>query len=340
MVSRLAMAMAEGGLELPETGDIAVFGPGPEGDLSRLPMQRCHIISGFKPDHDHFTKLGFQCFTTPQGRYGAAVIYVPRAKALARALVAEAVRITDGPVIVEGAKTDGVESLLKECRKRVEISGPISKAHGKVFWFNSGASQSAGASQGAGAGFEDWAAEPAQEIEGGFITAPGVFSADAIDPASKLLADHLPAKLGARVADLGGGWGYLSARALERGDIVALDLVEASHEALECARRNIGDTRANLHWADARTWRPEAMLDTVICNPPFHNGRAADPDLGRGFIRAAAAMLKPMGQLWLVANRHLPYEATLAEYFKEVTEITGDNRFKLLHGARLSRKRR
>ncbi len=327
-LSRLAVALAQGGLELPDAGNIAVFAPGSEVDVAALPKERCHILTDFKPDHDHFTRLGFSCFTKPQGRYGAAVILVPRAKALARARVAQAAQITDGPVIVEGAKTDGVESLLKDCRKRVEVSGPISKAHGKVFWFQGGA------------GFEDWAAGEAQTIEGGFITAPGVFSADAIDPASKFLADHLPVHLGARLADLGGGWGYLSARALERGDIVSLDLVEASQDALECARLNITDARLKLHWADARTWRPEAMLDAVICNPPFHTGRAADPDLGRSFITAAAGMLKPSGQLWLVANRHLPYEPTLEEHFKDLREIAGDNRFKLLMAARPSRKRR
>ena len=324
-VSRLPVAMAEGGLILPEVGNIAVFAPRAGADLTALTLERCHIISDFKPDFDHFAGLGFQCFTKPQGRYSAAVICLPRAKALARALVAQAARVTDGFVIIDGAKTDGVETLLRDCRKRVAITGPISKAHGKVFWLS------------AGTGFADWAAGEAQEIEGGFITAPGVFSADGIDPASQLLADHLPRKLGARVADLGGGWGYLSARTLERGDIVALDLVEAGHSALECARRNITDARVKFHWADACVWRPEALLDTVICNPPFHTARAADPDLGRGFIRAAAAMLKPAGQLWLVANRHLAYETTLADCFTEVTEITGDNRFKVLRGARPSR---
>jgi len=34
-----------------------------------------------------------------------------------------------------------------------------------------------------------------------------------------------------------------------------------------------------------------------------------------GFIHAAAAMLRPGGACWLVANRHLPYEAPLAQAF-------------------------
>jgi len=328
--SRLSLAVEAGLLEWPEAGRIALFAPREGADLSSLPTARCHLISGSKPDHDHFGGLGLACAVQPEGRYAASVIFLPRAKALARALIAQAASVTDGPLIVDGAKTDGVDSILKECRKRADLSAPVNKAHGKLFWF--------AAPQGA---FDDWAAPERQEIEGGFTTAPGVFSADGIDPASKLLADHLPPKLGRHVVDLGGGWGYLSARALEgRDEIEALHLIEADHTALDCARQNLPDARVTLHWEDATRWRPETALDCVITNPPFHAGREADPDLGRAFIRAAAACLKPGGQLWLVANRHLPYEAEIERHFTRVEEAAGNTRFKILHGRGPSRKGR
>ena len=78
------------------------------------------------------------------------------------------------------------------------------------------------------------------------------------------------------------------------------------------------------------TFKPETVVDAVVCNPPFHTARAADPGLGAGFIRAAAKMLHPGGTLWLVANRHLPYEQALREHFGDVAEIGGDTRFKIL----------
>ncbi|RKT34626.1 16S rRNA (guanine1207-N2)-methyltransferase [Roseovarius halotolerans] len=326
---RLSLALEAGDLVLPEAARIAVFAPREGDDLSPLPKAFCHVITGFRPDHDYFAGLGYACAVAPEGRYGAALVCLPRAKARARALIAEAVAVTDGPVIVDGAKTDGVESVLKECRKRAIVTGPVNKAHGKLFSFP------------AGPGFEDWAAHGPDTIEGGFVTAPGVFSADGIDPASRFLADHLPAKLGKTLADLGGGWGYLSARALEgRDEIEALHLIEADHAALGCARQNLPDARVLLHWEDATRWRPDTALDCVITNPPFHTGREADPELGRAFIRAAAACLKPGGQLWLVANRHLPYEAEMERHFTRVEEAAGDTRFKILHGRGPSRKGR
>jgi len=76
-----------------------------------------------------------------------------------------------------------------------------------------------------------------------------------------------------------------------------------------------------------------------VMNPPFHTGRAADPSLGRSFISAARAMLTPGGHLWLVANRHLPYEAALGEAFRNVDQIGTDSGFKVYHASRPVRPR-
>jgi 16S rRNA (guanine1207-N2)-methyltransferase len=320
--SRLSLAL-EAGLALPSTGTIAVYGPRADMDLSDLPKDRLVLVSGFKPDVDAFTARGFQCQTQPV-EAAAAMVILPRAKALARAMIAQ---VATAPlVIVDGQKTDGIESVLKELKKREAIQGTISKAHGKLFWFAPTSD------------FSDWQAQPARVQ--GFVTRPGVFSADGIDPASALLIQHLPEKLSGKIADLGTGWGYLSASVLaDHPAIKEMHLVEAEHSALDCARENVTDARASFHWADATRWTAPARLDAVIMNPPFHVGRAAEPDLGRAFIATAAASLAPNGQLWLVANRQLPYEAALAALFTQVDEIGGDKRFKILHATRPTRQR-
>ena len=328
MSARLRMALDAGGLVLPETGTVHVLLPTPDIDLSALPQERVQIVQPFKPHFDHFQRFGFDCVAESDTSSALSMLCLPRAKALARAQIFEACQHTTGLIVVDGQKTDGIDSLLKEVRKRVDVMGPLSKAHGKIFWFAADASA-----------FQDWQAPPAQLVDG-FLTAPGVFSADGIDPASKLLGDVLPAKPGAHVADLGGGWGYLSARLLANPKIQTLDLVEADHIALTCARQNVTDPRARFHWADALSWAPEGRIDTVVMNPPFHTGRTAEPSLGRDFIGAAARVLAPSGSLWMVANRHLPYEATLAGSFAKVQEIAGDTRFKVLHATRPSRPRR
>ncbi|NIZ11607.1 class I SAM-dependent methyltransferase [Pseudooceanicola sp. HF7] len=322
--TRLALALEEGGLSLAD-GPVAVLAPREGTDLSALPKDRLRIVTGFHPDHAAFRDAGYACALGPDcalkadGRFAAVLVCLPRAKALARALIAAARGMTDGPVIVDGQKEDGVDSLLKDCRRRASVEGPINKAHGKLFWFTDG-------------DFADWAEGPAREATPGFITRPGVFSADGVDPASALLAEVLPPLKG-RVADLGAGWGWLAAQVLRQPGVTALDLVEADHGALDCARRNITDERARFHWDDARRWQPEVKLDAVVMNPPFHTARSQDPELGRAFIRAASAMLRPQGQLFMVANAHLGYEGVLDEGFASVEALGGTRSFKLFRAS-------
>ena len=321
--SRIDLALDSGALVLPPEGRIAVYRAQTSDDLSRLPQDRVVVLTGFKPDHDHFAA---RYAVDPAPPYAAAIVCLPRAKAQARALIAQAAAqvAPGGLVVVDGQKTDGVDAVLKDLRGRVALSDSLSKAHGKL------------ASFPAGPGLDDWAAR-AMLIDGGFQTLPGVFSADAPDRGSALLAAALPAKLGPKVADLGAGWGYLSRAVLARDGVKRLEVVEAEADALACARVNITDERARFHWADATTFRPENLVETVVCNPPFHTGRDADPGLGAAFITAARRMLAPDGVLWLVANRHLPYDATLAALFLEVEDAGGDAAFRVIRARKPKR---
>ncbi|CAN5175908.1 class I SAM-dependent methyltransferase [soil metagenome] len=149
----------------------------------------------------------------------------------------------------------------------------------------------------------------------GLWTQPGVFSWDRIDPGSALLMANLPAMKGEGV-DFGCGVGVLAHAVLASLAVTALTLIDIDRRAVDCAKRNVDDPRASLVWADARneTAAP-AGLDFVVMNPPFHDGGAEDRALGQAFVRRAAASLRKGGVCWMVANRHLPYEAALNEAF-------------------------
>ncbi|MBK5932618.1 16S rRNA m(2)G 1207 methyltransferase [Rhodovulum imhoffii] len=326
--SRLSHALADGAVSLPDAGDIAVIGAPAGADLSDLPKARVRLVQGARPDHDAWAAQGFDVSPALPESAGAAVVFVPRAKDLARARVAQAVVLTGGgPVIVNGQKTDGVDSLFKALRARGTVSAAVAQEHGKCFAFSATPEALA-----------DWL-PVRRTVAGGFVTAPGVFSADGPDRASALLADSV-GRLSGRVADLGAGWGYLAARVLEaQPAITALDLVEADFDALSCARDNVKDPRAAFHWADVSRF-DGLGCNAVLTNPPFHAGRAADPSLGVAFLRTAARLLVPSGQLWLVANRHLPYERDLAAQFQTVSEEGGDSGFKVLLAQRPKTVRR
>jgi 16S rRNA (guanine1207-N2)-methyltransferase len=152
----------------------------------------------------------------------------------------------------------------------------------------------------------------------GLWSQPGVFSWDRIDPGSARLLELFP-KLAGRGADLGCGIGVLASRVLASPAVTELTCVDIDRRAVACAQHNLDDPRVKVVWADARQRDDDiSSLDFVVMNPPFHDGGSEDRALGVAFIQSAAQMLHRGGVCWIVANRHLPYEAPLAAAFAEV----------------------
>ena len=343
-------------------GDPAPFGP---RGLLVLRARPTHAFApealvceqGLKPLHEALTRQGRETHAVlpddlsppdPAG-FPAVAVALTRSRAENRANIARAWALCapGGRILVAGAKTDGVEALQKALRKEGLEVGATPRRHGRVLSFARPEDPQAPAPDA----FAEWLdeAQPAVRFlvedpkgERGprpFATSAGVFSWDRPDPGSELLAQTLP-PLSGTVADLGAGWGYLSAVALTSPEIQTLHLVEAEHEALENARANLDDPRARFHWADIRALDPlKAQLprgscDAVIANPPFHDGREVSLALGEAFLAAAASLLKPNGKLWVVANRTLPYERPLDQLFVESGEVGGDRVYKILFAAR------
>jgi 16S rRNA (guanine1207-N2)-methyltransferase len=168
----------------------------------------------------------------------------------------------------------------------------------------------------------------------GLWSQPGIFSWDRPDNGSRMLIRHLPSLKGIG-ADLGCGVGLLSLATLESPVLQRITLVDIDRRAIDAARRNVVDQRAEFTWGDVRQGMHDIQdLDFVVMNPPFHDGGAEDRTLGEAFIRRAAALLKPGGACWLVANRHLPYEANLKASFSKLRQVEQSNGFKIYEARR------
>jgi 16S rRNA (guanine1207-N2)-methyltransferase len=303
--NRWTLALDDGAIAMPD-GACLVIGARGDADFAGLGDVTC--VQGFAPDHQRLVARGLNVVVAADGMFATALVQIVKARAATLSMIATAFAHLKpgGLLLVDGPKDEGIEAILKQLRQMFGVDGVISKSHGKLIWLTRPDTLPDAA--------RAWVAVPAKGPDG-YVTVPGGFSADGPDRGSELLAALVPPLKG-RIADLGAGWGYIAAEVLaEQPAITQMHLIEADHAMLAAARANLDDPRAVFHWADATTFTPADRFDAILCNPPFHIGRKADPGLGRAFIAAAARLLKPQGQFYMVANRHLPYEAALKAAF-------------------------
>lgn len=161
-------------------------------------------------------------------------------------------------------------------------------------------------------GTPTWPRRAELEEFGLVVSAHGAtFAGTKLDLGTRLLlsrvADLRPEPGADRAVDLGSGSGILAAVLARNGWRVSG--VDASRAAVastaETAAAN--GVEVDVRRADALVDWPEADLDLVVCNPPFHVGTAKDSTPAFGMISSAARALRPGGELWCVYNAHLPY---------------------------------
>lgn len=338
----LMLPFAEGTLAWPRDG--ALFLRARDGaSLQRQAPPTLVCEQGFKPQAEALQRAGFALRAADDARYGLVLVLPPRQRDEARALFAAALaRLRPGGTIVASmANDEGAKSGEADLAR---IAGPLTsrpKHKCRVFWTQPRATADAAALAA------QWRVldAPRAILDGRFVSRPGVFAWDRVDAASALLAEHLPADLHGRAADLGAGYGYLAVALLQRcAGISALDLYEAEARALDLAGANLAPFAARValdfRWHDVAAGLPDPY-DVIVSNPPFHaHGRAGRPDIGQAFIAAAAAALKPGGRLWLVANRHLPYESVLDASFGSARIVAQRNGFKVVEAVKSDASRR
>jgi 16S rRNA (guanine1207-N2)-methyltransferase len=160
-----------------------------------------------------------------------------------------------------------------------------------------------------------------------------IFAASKLDEGTRLLLDALDVRATDTTLDIGCGAGFIGlhiARLAHKGQVIMVDAslaaVAASQHAIELS--NLDNIRVLP--SDGVQAVSAERFDLVVTNPPFHQGGIQTTSIAERFIRDAASVLQPGGRFYLVANRFLKYETTLHACFKNVQEVGGNSRYKVL----------
>ncbi len=180
------------------------------------------------------------------------------------------------------------------------------------------------------------------------INYANVFSQQRMDIGARAMMEAIRLKApnqAINIADLGCGNGILGLFALrwinqhdpqkQAPQKRRMTFIDESYMAVSSARQNCERFMAK-HGAlfDAEFLAADSLanaipeqLDWILCNPPFHS----DNDVGNFFANRmfehSFHALKQHGQLWVVANRHLPHYKTIQRIFGNHRVIYSNKKF-------------
>ncbi|MBZ6109853.1 methyltransferase [Streptomyces olivaceus] len=166
----------------------------------------------------------------------------------------------------------------------------------------------------------------------------GVFCADRLDVGTRFFLGHLPDAGARRVVDLGCGNGVVGtavALADPGAEVLFTDeSFQAVASAQETYRVNGAAGHAEFRVGDGLAGVPDASVDLVLNNPPFHSHQATTDATAWRMFTGARRVLRPGGELWVVGNRHLEYHVKLRRLFGNSRVVAGDRKFVVLKAVR------
>lgn len=284
--------------------------------------------------------------------FDTVVVFLPKARAeldlrlsLARWLVR-----SGGRLLVLGEKKEGIAGASKQlCEVLPQVRKIDSARHCQVWC----AEDVVPLAHFAVGDWLDWSqvsvADRAVEVAG----LPGVFSRGELDPGTSLLLETLastplttqsvraapgipPTRAGKalRILDFACGAGVIGAwlqakelQADEHTDL-SIDAVDVQSQALLSARATYdrAGARGEIIAADGIAGL-DGRWQAVVSNPPFHSGVRTDMTMTERFVRDLASHLEHGGELRLVANNFLPYEALIRRCIGPVERLAENNKF-------------
>lgn len=296
--------------------------------------------------------FGYDAPALTAATFDTVVVFLPKARAeldlrlsLARWLVRPG-----GCLLVLGEKKEGIGGAVKQLRAVLPQVHKIDSARHCQVWCAEAVTP---LEHFAIADWLDWTKVSVAGRDLQVAGLPGVFSRGELDPGTRLLLDTLataplmtqsvraapgvpPTRAGKalRILDFACGAGVIGAWLQTHGQQadtstgLSVDAVDVQSQALLSARGTYqragacGQIIAADGIADL-----DGRWQAVVSNPPFHSGVRTDMTMTERFVRDLASHLEHGGELRLVANNFLPYEALIRRCIGPVERLAENNKF-------------
>ncbi len=306
----------------------------PPQDAALLQMvkpHKCQLVNFDARIHIASEKQGVRSeFGLPgQHDFDSALLYWPKSKAFGHSLLRWLAGQIDRPtqVYLLAANDAGGKSLNNAVKSFGEDITKVDVARKCSLWSFKLTPQD---------GFS-WQQEASQfnydnldQTELSFTTYPGVFNTGKLDIGTQLLLDNIDLTKRGRVLDLACGSGVIGLTCKSRQPELYLEMVDIDGMALASAEYNAKNLGIDCQIFASDGLSNTKKFNTIICNPPFHQGKGTDYNFAQQLIRNAKQHLLAKGVLWIVANRQLAYEQWAEKSCSSVETVVQKNGFKLL----------
>jgi 16S rRNA (guanine1207-N2)-methyltransferase len=321
-------------------GRVAVLGLSDSALLPQCPAaglvmtEHAGVFKTLAPYTDWQQCFGYDTEGLQPSSFDTVIVFLPKARAELnlRLAMAQFLGCSGASLVMIGEKKEGIAGGSKQFLQAVPDGMKIDSARHCQVWSGTNSQP-----KDAFALEDDleWTPVSCAGVDVSVAGLPGVFSEGELDGGTRLLLENLAEKplSGEKVLDFACGAGvigswlqaYRRATGEEPG---VVDGVDVQAQAVACARATYerAGAQGEIHAEDGLAGL-NGRWQAVVTNPPFHSGVKTDTSMTEQFIRQVAKHLVPGGELRLVANSFLPYEALLQRFIGPVQTLAQDKRF-------------
>ncbi|WP_100657741.1 class I SAM-dependent methyltransferase [Alteromonas flava] len=312
-------------------GQWVLFNPDESEIFAALPAR----VDGFHQYFDSYQaaleKGGKQTFAAQftlesSPAYDGAVIYLPTAKAHASMLIenARSVVKAGGTIAIVGSNDSGIKSIGKRLKQSFGEVQKYDAARHCAIWLVTNPAQIE-------FNLNDYikvSTYSSNAIQWKVASLPGVFSADGLDPGTELLLSSIPELKGSSCLDFACGAGVIGCYLNLRQPHLTVKYSDINALSLYCCKKSLelNDLHGEVIASNGlNEW--QERFDNIITNPPFHSGKQTNYGITERFIATANSHLQVGGQLYLVANRFLPYPDLIDQHLRRQADVAKSGKF-------------